>query len=68
MIFKLKRYISKWIHGKQRITNSEPSHILACEWCEKITFTTIEEVWSKADPSGHLVRMCKNCSEGCAGG
>lgn len=39
-----------------------------CQWCLQFLPTTVNEVWSEADPAGHLVRLCQGCAESCAGG
>lgn len=52
---------------KERVHGADPSDALACDWCKEIKYTTVNEVWCEADPTGRLVRMCQNCSESCAG-
>ena len=39
-----------------------------CDWCKQSKQTLQTRIWSKADPIGHLVRVCKSCAESCAGG
>lgn len=51
-----------------RITGAEPRADLTCDWCEQIKHTTIEEIWTEANPTGRLVRLCQDCGETCDGG
>lgn len=39
-----------------------------CMWCKEVTETTVSELWSMANPTGYLTRLCKSCGESCAGG
>ena len=50
-----------------RVSGASPSTEEECDWCERVRPTTIGEVWCGAYPAGQLVRLCKECREGCAG-
>ncbi len=52
----------------RRITGQRQKDDVPCEWCDTVKPTTIEEVWSEANPEGRLVRICKDCGGSCAGG
>jgi hypothetical protein len=53
---------------KTRVHLRNPRWDLPCEWCKNVVYTTEEEIWSIADPTGHIVRMCVDCRSACAGG
>ena len=52
----------------ERVTGKNKKLDLPCDWCSQTKETTIEEVWCEADPRGRLVRICKDCGNGCAEG
>jgi|HubBroStandDraft_2_1064218.scaffolds.fasta_scaffold81007_2 RecB family exonuclease len=63
---KLKQYRSQHpapvnLGPKPRFTGADPQDTLPCQDCGKILYTTVEEVWSGADPHGHLKRICASC-------
>ncbi len=63
----LRYFINLFSPKKRRVHDAEPREDLLCEWCEEVKHTTINEIWCRADPTGHLTRLCDNCREGCAG-
>lgn len=59
----------KWILSffkRNRVSGVDPRGDVPCEWCKNQCLTTINEIWSEAKPEGRLVRLCKNCLDGCA--
>lgn len=57
-----------WRVQRRRVTGANPQRYERCEWCHDVKFTTVEEVWCRADPAGRLVRLCRDCASSCAGG
>ena len=52
---------------KKRVSGAEPRDDLPCTWCKQVQRTTVNEIWCEANPTGYLRRLCKECSESCAG-
>lgn len=53
---------------RPRVHNASRSHCKPCEWCEQVKSTSLNEVWSEADPAGYIVRICDDCRSSCAAG
>ena len=51
---------------KMRVSLRNRSFDLPCAWCENVVCTHEEEVWSKANPEGRIVRLCVDCVSKCA--
>lgn len=55
--------------GKKKRTRISRQHLrndVRCEWCDRMTRTTLNEIWSAASPDGYLVRLCDSCLSTCA--
>ena len=39
----------------------------SCEWCHAYTLTALHEIWTRADHTGRMKRLCGDCAESCAG-
>lgn len=57
------------VFGKKkrtRISKQFPRNDVRCEWCDRMTRTTLNEIWSAAAPEGYPVRLCDGCLASCA--
>lgn len=54
------------IRPKERVSRRSPRFDLPCDWCKQVAYTTEEEVWCNADPTGHIKRLCVSYREGTA--
>jgi len=66
-IERLYRRVVAWLNGWERVSGLDPRDDILCEWCGEAAPTTINSVWSRANPEGRRVRMCRNCADGCEG-
>lgn len=68
-MFDVIGWIRARIGGKKRrVTLQNPRFDLPCKWCGDVLYTTEEEIWCEADPTGHIVRLCTDCQSKCAAG
>lgn len=51
-----------WWYGWDRSHGLDPRNNLPCQQCGEVKWTEVNAVWSRADPKGYKVRMCKECS------
>lgn len=58
--------LGRILFGQQykRLSGLSPDQCYPCHVCGRVKYTEISEIWSEADPMGHMERLCADCGYG----